>query len=127
MKAAAAELTKAASMLDIAACSDKGRGKMAKERLIDSAKDLREIAVDLEKGAGVPSLKKLEIAVAKAHVALAWHHFHAQGSTLNGLGSKLITIDTYRINSPEPTVAKFAKELEKLGADIESVAKLAAK
>lgn len=165
MKAAARELNKAASMMDLAVSWDKGG--MTKERLAKAAKDLKAVAAGLEKGETI-SLKQLETAVAQAHVALSWHHFHAQGSNLQDIegrdvnmaghhlvaagrymesaakwagkslgtetvetvhnldifGDKLITVDSYRITSAEPTIQKFAQELEKLGAEIESGAKL---
>jgi hypothetical protein len=83
MKAAAHELEKAASMLEITAGWDKS--KITKERLTESAKDLRKVAASLEKGDATPSLKKLEEVIARAHMSLSWHHFHAMGSTLNDL------------------------------------------
>jgi hypothetical protein len=82
MKAASLELNKAASMLDFAA---KWCGKSAPEshtRLAAAATDLREVAAGLKGGNAVPSLKKLEAAVASADHALAWYHYNAQGSKL---------------------------------------------
>ena len=169
MKAAAHELEKAASMLEITAGWDKS--KVTKERLNESAKDLRKVAASLEKGNATPPLKNLEEAIARAHMSLAWHHFHAMGSTLNDLegreanvaghhlitagrymataakwagrplgtetvetvrsldelGDKLITVREYEMAEPEPSIEKFAKELEKLGQEIEDGAKFTAR
>jgi|GEM_PF-2155537 len=168
-KAAAHELIKAASMLDLASSWDSD--KISRDRLATAAKNLREVGVALEKGGKVPSLKKLESAIAKAQFALAWHHYRLQGSTLEDLkgreanvaghhlvaaardmaaaakwagiplgtevvetvhnldqlGDKLITEDGYKITVPEPSLEKFELELNRLGEEIESGAKLSAK
>jgi len=46
---------------------------------------------------------------------------------LDQLGDKLITEDGYKITVPEPSLEKFELELNRLGEEIESGAKLSAK
>lgn len=107
MKAAAHELEKAASMLEITASWDKS--KLTKERLTESAKDLRKVATSLEKGNATPSLKNLEEAIARAHVSLAWHHFHAMGSTLNDLEGREANVAGHHLVAAGQYMAAAAK------------------